>query len=68
MLGMAARMVDAVVCVSAGQAAWLEQAAGLRGVVIHPHVANPGLADLPPRVAGAAAHRRLWPLLRAEGL
>ena len=50
MLRLAARMVHQVVAVSHGQAGWLEQAVGLpprRITVIHPHIANPGLAALP---------------------
>jgi glycosyltransferase involved in cell wall biosynthesis len=52
MLRMAYRMVDRVVCVSAGQAAWLRSVTGLGDAavsVIHPYVANPGLGalDLP---------------------
>lgn len=51
MLRLAARLVDRVVCVSVAQADWLAQAVGIgrdRIAVIHPHVANPGLAALAP--------------------
>ena len=50
MLRMAARLVDAVVCVSHAQARWLGDAAAIapdRIAVIHPYVANPGLATVP---------------------
>lgn len=51
MLGIAARLVDGIVCVSAAQADWLAEAARFdrgRIRVIHPWSANPGLALLPP--------------------
>lgn len=50
MLRLALKFVDHVVCVSAGQASWLKQVAGLsasRVDVIHPYANNPGLDQLP---------------------
>lgn len=51
MLNLALRCVDQVVCVSAGQASWLKQAAGLTDEqveIIYPYSDNPGLADVAP--------------------
>lgn len=50
MLRLATRLVHRVVSVSHAQAQWLAEATGLaaqRITVIHPHIANPGLAALP---------------------
>lgn len=51
MLKLAFRLVDHVVCVSRGQANWLQGATGLaanRISVIHPYADNPGLAAVAP--------------------
>lgn len=50
MLRLALTLVDHVVCVSSGQAAWLRSVAGLSAGkvdVIHPYSDNPGLSHLP---------------------
>lgn len=51
MLRLALRLVDQVVCVSAGQAAWLREVTGLAGgglEVIHPYAENSGLDRVAP--------------------
>ncbi|OSZ72766.1 hypothetical protein CAP39_05560 [Sphingomonas sp. IBVSS1] len=51
MLKLAFRLVDHVVCVSHGQASWLQGVTGLSGgriSVIHPYADNPGLAAVAP--------------------
>lgn len=50
MLKLAVRLVDQVVCVSAGQARWLAEATGILGrdiEVIHPYSNNAGLDAVP---------------------
>jgi glycosyltransferase involved in cell wall biosynthesis len=55
MLKLAFRLVNHVVCVSQGQASWLQGVTGLaadRISVIHPHSDNPGLAAVAPPQPG----------------